>query len=260
VSARLAGLALCAALIAVVTHPGIAGAAGSHVQIDVVGSGEGFVAQPTGPLVDTSGLAPGRSASGTMGVRSDFADSTDLTVELVDVADDDNGCTHAERAVDDTCGRAQGDLGADLVFTLAVSDSANGTYLRSWTGRAAQLERGVAVTQAVAAGAETWVRLDVDLPSAAGNETQTDTYGFGVRVVVQSDSGGSSVQIPGGSGADSGGSGGARDASGTSTSGHSGLAFTGFQVAMAIVVGGLLVAGGAVLVGGAAMRRRRAGG
>jgi hypothetical protein len=77
-----------------------------------------------------------------MGVRSDTAGSSDRYLRLVDVTNDDNGCTVAESSVDHTCGSNQGDLAAAVMFTLAVSVTAHGTFVQHWTGRAVQLERG----------------------------------------------------------------------------------------------------------------------
>ena len=258
---RVVGIALlgaaCVAVVAGILNPGAAGAAGSHVRIEVVGSGDGFTQNPTRPLVDTRGLVPGQSATGTMGVVSDFADPADFSVRLVDVVDEDNGCTPAERAVDPNCGSGPGDLAAALTFSIAVSTSQSGTYVPTWTGNAAELTQGVAATQGVEAGVARWVRLTVNLPTSTGNAVQTDTYGFGVRVTAQTDSGSGSVEIGNGNGNGNAGGNGA-GSGGAANSGHGplGLAFTGTQAAMLVGAGVLLVAGGILLVASGSVRRR----
>ena len=263
---RVVGIALlgaaCVALVAGILNPGAADAATSHVRIEVVGSGDGFTQNPTGPLVDTTGLVPGQSASGTMGVVSDFADPADFFIRLVDVVDDDNGCTPAERVVDPNCGSGPGDLAAALTFSVAVSISQNGTYVPTWTGNAAELTQGVPATRGVDAGVARWVRLTVSLPTSTGNAVQTDTYGFGVRVTAQTDSGSGGVQIGNGNGSGNGsGSGTGTGVSGGGTASGSshgplGLAFTGTQAAMLVGAGVLLVAGGILLVVSGSLRRR----
>ncbi len=264
----VAGLALLVAIL----NPGAAEASGEHVSISIVGGDQGFTTHPAGALVDTKGLVPGRSVSGTMGVRSDFAESSELRIQLVEVADDDNGCAPAEAAVDRTCGRDQGELGAALVCTLDVATSEDGTYRPTWTGSATQLAQGVPAAEGIAAGETRWVRLTVNLPFSSGNETQTDTYGFGVQVIVQTTSGTGGVEIGGGNGsaggpgggAGNGSAGSARGGSGNGVAGASGnqtgLAFTGTQIVLLISTGALLIAGGLVLVAGARIRRRDAAG
>jgi hypothetical protein len=221
----------------------------SHLRIEIVGSGDGFTATPSVPLLVTHGFAPGASASGTMGVRSDGKAPTDLYLRLIDVADDDNGCTAAESAVDHSCGPRQGDLGTELIFRITVATSEHGRYLPVWTGRAAQLEHGIPVAQATAPGHAQWVRLSAALPFASDNRTQTDTFGFGVRVTAQDSSGVEGISIGRGGTAAAPGSG-----------GHSplGLAFTGTQLGVLAAAGLLLLAGGLVLGVGARSRRRPA--
>jgi hypothetical protein len=252
---RRLGLAMigtaCVALVVAILMPGQANAAGGgHVTINVVGSGDGFTPTPTGPLVNTAGLIPGHSSSGTMGVHNGFDQPSDLLLRLIDVSDDDNGCTPPEDAVDPSCGSGQGDLGADLVFTVTVATSENGAYVPSWTGRASEIEGGVVVARSLAAGAAQWVRVDVKLPFSAGNAVQTDTFGFGVRVVLQNSSGVGGVQV---------GPTGTPQGVGPNSSGQDGLnlPFTGTRVALLFGAGMLALLGGLVLLAGARIGRRR---
>jgi hypothetical protein len=224
---------------------GSAGATGAaHLRINVVGSGDGFTNAPSVPLLLTAGFVPGGAASGTMGVRSDSTTATDLYVRLIDVANDDNGCSVAESTVDHSCGRQEGDLGTELIFRITMSTSEHGRYVPLWSGRAAQLEHGIPVAHAVAAGHAQWVRLAASLPFASDNRTQTDTFGFGVRVTAQDSSGAEGISI---------------GRHGTSPSGGPGpldLAFTGAQLGFLTAAGILLVSGGVVLAFAARLRRR----
>ena len=255
---RAALSVVCLGLLSALGTPRADGAVASHVSIEIVGSAEGFTPHPSVALIDTSGLVPGAATAGTMGVRSDFTAPSELSVQLIDIANDDNGCTHAERTVDHTCGRGQGDLGAALVFTLAVSIGEQGRYVPAWTGRAAQLAKGIAVARSIAPGATRWVRLVARLPLAAGNQVQTDTIAFGVRVIVRTESGTQSVDLGGGSGAERGSGSAVARASGSAGAGSRshGLAFTGTPVELLLSAGVLLVAGGVVLTVSARTRRR----
>jgi hypothetical protein len=239
----MAGLTLLAGLLG----PGAAGAAGSaHLSIDIVGQGGGFTTHPAGPLVDTAGLVPGTSASGTMGIRDDTAGPVDLYLRLVGIVNDGNGCTPVGEAVDHTCGPGQNDLASTLVFTIAVSRSERGDYVPTWTGTAAQLAGAIAFAQALPVGTSQWVRLSASLPPASGNKTQTDTFAFGVRVEAHSGSGAEGIDIgPGGT------------TGGTNSHKVLGLASTGEQLGYLVAAGVLLIAAGLVLTIDVRRGRRR---
>lgn len=252
---RLTGLTLigaaCLALVFGIMNPGQADAAGGgHVTIDIAGHSGGFTADPVGPLVDTAGLVPGRTTSATMGVRNGFDLPSDLVLRLINVSDNDNTCTPAETVAEPGCGAAQGELGGELVFTVSVSPTENGTYVEAWTGPASQIESGVAVASNIAAGTAKWLRFDAGLPTTVGNDVQTDTFGFGVRVVLQNSSGIAGVSVDRNPGTTH------------SSSGHDALnlPFTGTRVALLFGAGMLALLGGLVLLAGARMRRRDAHG
>jgi hypothetical protein len=246
---RRTGLALVATagvvLVTGILTTDSAGATGAaHLRINIVGSGDGFTNTPSVPLLATAGFIPGGASSGTMGVRSDGQTATDLYLRLIDVTNDDNDCTAAESAVDHSCGPRQGDLVTELIFRITMSTSQHGHYAPLWTGRAAKLEHGVSLAHAVAAGHAKWVRLSASLPFASDNRTQTDTFGFGVRVTAQDSSGAEGISI---------------GPQGTSPLGGTGpldLAFTGTQLRFLTVAGVLLLAGGVVLAFAARLRRR----
>ena len=229
--------------------PRVAGAATDSGRLEVdMSDGAGFTIHPQGTLIDTTRLAPGRTATGTMGVRNGSADPADLRLKIIDVTDLDNSCTRAESVVDPACGSGVGQIGSELVFTVALADSHAGRFAETWSGTATQLERGIAVTQGIAAHAARWVRLSVALPMSSGNETETDTFGFAVRVMLQTSFGVEGIQI--------GGGGVSTDSQGVTTQGFLGLPFTGVQAVVLIGAGAFLVACGLLFVVLGSMRGR----
>jgi hypothetical protein len=247
-AARTVLVAVALALLAIMLIPCTAGAAtdGARLEVDM-SDGAGFTVHPHGALIDTTHLAPGRTASGTVGVRNGSADPADLLLKITDTTDLDNSCTRAESVVDPSCGSGVGQLGNELIFTVALAPSRAGTFAQTWTGTAAQLERGIAVTQGIAARTARWVQLSVALPALSGNETQTDTFGFAVRVMLQTSFGVEGIQIGGGV---------ATDSRAVISQGYLGLPFTGVQAVALIGAGAFLVACGLLLVVLGSMRRR----
>lgn len=245
---RAVGLLLAGALACVaaaLAGPGEALASDAEtVQVSV--GGAAFSSHPTGVLLDVDGLVPGTAASGTLAVRSAMHTGAALTLQLVDTADDDNGCVGPEVALDTSCGPGGGELGRALRFSVAVAGSARGAFVERWSGTGDQLRRAIDARTVVGVGATTWVRLTATLPSDTGNVVQSDTFRFGVRVVLH-DVAGSGVagvavhNAPGGSGVDA--------ASGSR------LSLTGTPVLLLVGAATLLlVAGGVALTSG----RRRA--
>lgn len=238
----VAGALACVAAALVV--PGSATAADAEtVQVSI--DGAAFSRQPAGVLLDVNGLAPGDSAEGGMAIRSAMHTGARLSLQFVDVADDDNGCVHSEAVVDSSCGIGGGELGGALRFSVAVAGAAHGAYVERWSGTGTELRRAIDTGTVVGAGAVKWVRLSAALPRDTGNIVQSDTFRFAVRVVLQ-DVAGSGVagvdvhNAPGGSGVD-----------GTSSSR---LALTGGPIVLLVGAAVLLLVAGAVLLG--ASRRR----
>jgi hypothetical protein len=247
---RIGLVAVVVVLLANTLIPAAASAASpdsGRLEIDM-SDGLGFTVNPHGSLIDTSRLVPGHNAAGTMGVRNGSADSADLGLKITDTTDLDNGCTRAERVVDPTCGSGVGQIGRELSFTVALADRRTGPYAPTWTGTAAQLARGISVARGVAAHTARWVRLDVALPSSSGNETQTDTFAFAVRVMLQSSFGVEGIQI--------GGGGVSTDSHELTTQGYLGLPFTGVKAVMLIGAAAFLVACGLLFVALGSVRRR----
>jgi hypothetical protein len=174
-----------------VVVPPIARAASNHrVEIDL---GNGFTTDPHGTVVDTSRLAPGRTVSGTFGVRSDYAGDSDLDLKFVDVSAH-NGCPPAAVA-SDPCPQGPGNLRDELVFDVAVGDSRDGPFTSAWSGYAAELENDVSIPGTVHEFQPRWVRLTATLPRSADNETENDQFGFGLRVTLTSSSGAEGLTV-----------------------------------------------------------------
>ncbi len=249
--------ALLSALLAVlcltlgVVWSGSAGADAGKVLVSV--NGAGFAAHPAGPLLDTAGLAPGQSVSATLGVRSGFGVGVKLSLALIDVHNDDNGCTAAEAQVDVTCGSGQGEIADRLVMTIQRATHKTGPYRSIWTGTAAELEHAVGVDAAVPAKGERWLTMTATLPAAVGNVVQSDTLTFGVRVVLSGNGAtGSSAVDAAHSGVDGIHVGDQPDSAGTNA-----LAATGFSIVL-FVIGSVALVGAGCLMTLAGRPERRA--
>jgi len=180
--ALTATLAVATGLAVFLLGPASASAA-SGVPIDI---GAGFTTNPSGPLITITKLIPGGSSSAVVGVRNLSNASADIALQLINVHDDEHGCTKSEALVDTTCGDPgldEGDLGADLVFTIDEGAAKTGPFTNTWTGSAATLVSAATdISAAIPATSDRWLRITVSLPFATGNETQTDTFGFGIQV------------------------------------------------------------------------------
>jgi hypothetical protein len=214
-------------------------------KVELAVGGRAFTSQPTGPLVDTSTLAPGIGVSTTLGVRSRFDVATKISLQLTNIRDDDNGCGAPEARVDDTCGIGQGELGHHLVVTIESANVQHGAYQPVWTGTALKLATTRGLDLAVPGNADRWLRLSVSVPAGVGNVVESDTFRFGLRVMLQ----GNGV---------SGGSGVAGQHTGHhgSSSGTGGLAATGFSTVLFALGGVLLIGAGAVLLSAGRAQRR----
>ena len=236
--------------------PGNAGA-DSAGKVLVSVDGAAFTAHPSGALLDTAGLSPGQSTSAILGVRSGFGVGVKLSLALIHVHNDDNGCTPAEETVDTTCGAGQGDLAGRLVMTIARATHKTGPYHALWSGTAADLEHAVTIDGAVPAKGERWLTVTATLPGTVGNVVQSDTLTFGVRAVLSGNGASGGAAIDGThSGIDSIHTGGDQP----NSHGVDALAVTGFS-AVLFVIGAvaLLVAGCLLTAAGRAQRRATSG-
>ena len=165
------------------------GADGGRILFDVAGDGEGFTPDPSIPLVDHLRLAPGLSTSGDVVVRNDSANAAEMTLQAVNVREDENECLPQEtREGDDTCSEDGGELGRWLEVSLA-SGADGPTADRLWTGTIAALEDGVVLSDHLSAGDELQLRMTLRLPYAAGNDTMTDRIRYDLRWTATGETG-----------------------------------------------------------------------
>lgn len=181
----------------------------------------------TGNAFDVQALTPGESASVVLHVRAPVQVGGELWLRFLDVHDDDNGCTPAEAPVDRSCGLGGGELAQALTF---AASSAVGV---KWSGTVAEIERGADIG-ALPATAGRWIRMTATLPAAAGNEVQSDSLAFRLRVELHTTHGVAGVTV----------------GPGRSSPKPGPLARTGVPT-------GLLVLGGVLLVTAGAMIARR---
>jgi hypothetical protein len=248
-------------LLWVLVPGGAASAAAPTVWINLPAQGAGFTTTPSTPLLDMTRLAPGLTTTGDMGVRNGSTGTVDLALQFVNVTSDENGCTHAELAMPGGCSAGPGQLADKLVFSVDVADSQNGTYVPQWTGSAAGLEGGVQVATGITSGTEKWLRLSAGLPMSVGNEVQSDTFGFDLKVVLSGPGGGLGVDAAsdsqGSAVVSGGGLSGGYGVGALSASRGSGLSSTGVPTALLLSAGLLLILSGALLVSGVRQSRRR---
>ena len=231
---------------------------GGRLLLDVPGDGEGFVSHTSKPVIQTSRLAPGYSTTGALVLKNDSSTPAHVRLQTVRVRDDDNGCNRPEtRDGDTTCGQGGGELSDWLEAT--VSRSSNGSTQALWHGSLSALAVGVDLPDEIKAGATWPLRLTLELPYAAPNQTQTDRVGFGLRWSASADVAGvrppSSAEVLGTE----------AFAAGTSDTGPVigggrgvPLPFTGAEIGIRLLLtdAGLLAAGVALLF---SSRRRRLG-
>lgn len=264
VAAALCGGTLSLAVI----EPAYASPGGVELEINGTDPGNAaFTASPSSPMLNVSGLVPGSTTSGVAGVWNTTSDPASITLQMIDPI---------------SISPPAGKLADELVFSIAVSS--NGTtdpYSTVWSGSAADLQSGVEAIAALPGNGKEWLRLSALLPLASGNETQGNSYTFGLAVVLTGpDQGGpiiplassappsttsSSATVPSGSDSVGGVSTSRSAPSGGSTatipppssgvggqsSGHS-LASTGVDVTLLTLIGVLLILSGFLL-----LQRRR---
>jgi hypothetical protein len=227
-----------ACLLTGLSLPQSAGAArDAGLQVEVSGQA---LASRSGDAFDVLALARGQSESLVLRVRLPVHVGGELRLRFVDTHDDDNGCTPTEAIVDRSCGLGGGELGRTLTFTASSAAERDGAYAVRWTGTAAGLERGADIG-ALPQNAAQWLRLTAALPTSAGNDVESDSLAFRLRVELQSTHGVAGVAVgPGGT---------AHAPEGLP------LAYTGASTALLVLGGLLLVAAGAMI----ATQSRRAG-
>ena len=133
-----------------------------------------------GPVVVRS-LAPGLSGSGTFTVRNETRQKADVRVTALKLLDRENSCLSPEKRVPgERCSSDGGELSDWLKVVITRRQGASET--RVWSGRLAQLTRGAKLSGAVPATSSWSLRMTIELPWAAGNDTMTDSVSFGLRI------------------------------------------------------------------------------
>ena len=181
--ARIVPVAMLATLAMVL--PGVLGAA-AH-------AGDGSL-HVTGAPLDAARLAPGSGFSGTLEVRNDSAYVTRLDLRAIHVAQAENSCEAPERRVpSERCDADGGELGHWLEIRVSRDES---PHQLLWAGSMRQLEAGATLSDAMPAGAVWRLRMTLDLPFAATNDTMTDSIDFGLRLDASSQDGVTEVSGP----------------------------------------------------------------
>jgi hypothetical protein len=162
-----------------------------HLEIALPAAGEGFTDAPRHALLDTVRLAPGRGATGVMGVRNTSAGPAELALTMIAIGDD------ARCATGTACGADRRRMEQLVRFTIAMSRGQHGSYRPVWAGTSGQLARTVHLPGAVDAGAAHWLRLTARLPMNAGNDVQGQGFRFGLRVALDAGVLGTSTTVLG---------------------------------------------------------------
>lgn len=262
---RLLPLALsavaCCAAIGLLSPT--AQAANDPISVNV---GSGWVHDSTTPLFHEARIVPGWSTAKTLAVRNNTDASMTLGISSADIVDDENGCTHAEAAVDTTCGTGpdQGELSREMIFNVYLDPTNSGSYASkpAWTGTLRNLQQVAVLDPSVPAHAVYGMKITAALPWSSGNETQTDSVGFGLRLIADGTGGAGLATAVLGQTFIKGGDPTGAAGHPTSVLGEivtaSGLPFTGLYAHAAVASGMVLVFGGGVLwVGSLRLRRRQ---
>jgi hypothetical protein len=250
---RIDGAAIVVALVALVfaatlALTGRARAAGSDtVQIKMSGQSS-FTSGSTRPLLDTHGLGPGGSVTGSMLVRDNSgaslgSDSVYLTMINVRPSD---GCP----AGGSGCAGSGSALSDALRFKLDVFEPASGVTIRHSTETVSSLQRGVLLGAGLADGDVVQVSVTASLPfQSTGDEVQYGGLGFNLRLDLISVAGESGSLGDDGAGGDGHPGTPAPGDGGLVIGGDQGeLASTGAPVRMLIGVGAVLLGLGVILI------------
>src|SRR5581483_1840893 len=172
--------------LTVVAIPATAHADTNRIAIN---TGHGWTHDANAPVLDTSRIAPGWSAAYPMQVRNDTGAAATLSISSANLVDLENGCNHAEAAVDSTCGPDEGELGHELSFSVFVDPQDNGDFESQprWTGTLYDITSPAVLATGMPSGAVWGLRITAELPMSSGNETQTDSVDFDLRLGMQSD-------------------------------------------------------------------------
>jgi hypothetical protein len=129
-----------------------------------------------GGAISIEKLAPGLGGTSTVRVTNGSDSPAELSLQVLDLEDDENGCLRQEtRDGDVTCDSSGGELSAWLRVRVARGDE------QLWEGPITELGDRVVLDDDVAAGETQSLHLTVALPIEAGNDTMTDRVDFDLR-------------------------------------------------------------------------------
>ena len=144
-----------------------------------------------GPLVDLDRLIPGSTRQSGISVSNTSGDDAVLSLRVVDLREDDNGCKRPEtRDGDDTCGEGGGELGRDLTVAVVPLGVDGNPTEAVFDGSVRDLVTWTVAAQRLAAWTERSFRLDWELPISSPNDTQSDTMAFNLEFVLEQAVGG----------------------------------------------------------------------
>jgi LPXTG-motif cell wall-anchored protein len=137
----------------------------------------------TGGSLELERLAPGYGGTAEVRVTNGSTHDADVVLRVTDVVDDENGCLRQELDGGDTsCESAGGELSTWLQVAVDHAGS------RLWEGAMSDLAAdGVVIADALPAGTDLPLTLEITLPFEAGNDTMTDQVGFALRVDASAD-------------------------------------------------------------------------
>jgi hypothetical protein len=123
-------------------------------------------------------LLPGELRTATIGLWNDSSESVSLSMRVSDVADGENGCVEPEsnEGADSSCDVGEGELSEWLELAVTRTDGADDELL--WTGPFTAMTTSTVLTDAMAAGDQWQLRIDVGMRPEAGNATMTDAVVF----------------------------------------------------------------------------------
>ena len=145
-----------------------------------------------GGAISIEKLAPGFSGTSTVRVTNGSDSPAELSLQVLDLEDDENGCLPQEtRDGDITCDSSGGELSAWLRVQVARGDE------QLWEGPITELGDRVVLDGDVPAGETQSLDLTVALPIQAGNDTMTDRVDFDLRWDARASTGDTASEVLG---------------------------------------------------------------
>lgn len=187
-----AGLAALGAAAMMAMIPSAANADSGQISVNL---GSGWSHDSATPMFDLSRIAPGWSQSANVAVRNDSNERSVLTLSSSNIVDNENGCTHPERVVDNTCsGPDAGELGHAMVFSVYQQGQISQPL---WSGTLYDLTKGATLDKGMPAGQIDNYRVQAELPMSSGNETQSDSVQFSLRLTLSGSTASATTEVKG---------------------------------------------------------------